>query len=265
MKSLNSILLIILSSFFLSTAASAQVTELHIGANLNSIVRNVNETTQLIYTEVSPTESYFVLHHEGQPTADVFRLPSNYSPFHIKDVRINKREAYFCGTADGMGMVGKFNIPNVFSGTGQVDYGFLDFTYDSTVYVESLRRLELYNVGNQVCMAMVGVARYDGMTTCPVVSAHLIGTTWHFCTDAQKDEYRFTDISCLDDMIVASGTYQDTLYFEKTFQLAPDFPFRDVTIENGETAFYLIPKTKSNLSNPIKPPLFTTNKNNLKL
>lgn len=265
MKSLNSILLIILSSFFFSTAASAQVTELHIGANLNSIVRNVDETTQLIYTEVSPTESYFVLYHEGHPTADVFRLPSNHSPFHIKDVRINEREAYFCGTADGMGMVGKFDIPDVFSGTGQVDYGFLGFTSDNTVYVDSLCRLELYNAGIRVCMAMVGVARYDGMTTSPVVSARLIGTSWKFYTDAQKDEYRFTDISCLDDMIVASGTYQDTLYFEKTFQLAPDFPFRDVSIENGETAFYLIPKTKSNLSNSIKPPLFTTNKNNLKL
>lgn len=210
---------------------SAQIREFDLKATQNSIVRAIDDENQLIYTEVSPTESYFLLYHDGDPTALAFPLPSSPS-MEIFDFRIVDDEVYFCGEvytgSPTLGLVGTFNIPTVFSGSGPVNFGVLGATSGNEVTIESLRRLDLFQDGGLNCMAMVGDAQYEGMTTYPVVSAYFNGTNWNFWTDIQKDYPRFTDIACLDNLIVAAGTFLfDSLCFVKSFWHNYDFPAQE--------------------------------------
>lgn len=210
---------------------SAQITEFNPYAVKNSIVRAVDDNTQLIYAEVSSTESYFLLYHDGDPTALAFRLPS-LSPLGVFDFRIIGDNVYFCGTVERgfwpEGLVGTFKISTVFSGLGSVNFGVLGATSGNEVTIESLRRLDLFQDGGYDCMAMVGDAKFEGMTTHPVVSAYLNGTSWNFWTDIQKDYPRFTDIACLENLIVAAGTLLfDSLCFVKSFRPTYDFPAQE--------------------------------------
>ena len=211
---------------------SAQITEFNIGSVDNSIVRSVDDSTQLIYTEVSQTESYFVLYHDGDALALAFRLPV---PLQVIDVRIINDNAYFCGSVGvggNYGLVGMFKISSVFSGASSVNYGIvwpIVCSNNDTVNILSLNRLDLFADGGNTCMAMVGDAESNKMAIHPVVSAYLTGGVWHFWSDAQKDYPKFTDIVCLDHLIVAAGTfYDDSLCFVKTFRHTRNFPAQEL-------------------------------------
>lgn len=124
-----------------------------------------------------------------------------------------------------MGLVGTFDIPSIFGGTGSVNYGLVGSTFSATnepVDITCLRRLELFHIGSQECMAMVGDASYSELTIHPVVSAYLAGGTWYYGSDLQKNDIIFTDITCLDQLIVATGTFMDKP-FAKTFWPMADF------------------------------------------
>lgn len=212
---------------------SAQITEFNINSIRNSIVRAVNDDTQLIYTEISPIESYFLLYQDGAPIARAFRLPST-PLLQVFDFRIIDENVYFCGTVKlgavslTEGLVGMFNIPSVFYGSGSVNYGVLGATSGNEMTVRSLRRMDLFKDSGNDCLAMVGDADFDSMSTHPVVSAYFNGTGWNFWTDIQKDYPRFTDIACLDNLIVAAGTLlEDSLCFVKTFRHTYDFPAQE--------------------------------------
>lgn len=217
--------------------SSAQVTNLKIGSVSNTIIRAIDDSTQLIYTEVSQTESYFVLYHDGDAFALAFRLPV---PLQVFDVRISNGNAYFCGTvytyALPKGLVGMFKISSVFSGASSVNYGIvwpIVCSNNDTVNILRLNRLDLFADGGNTCMAMVGDAESNGMAIHPVVSAYLTGGVWHFWSDSQKDYPIFTDIVCLDHLIVAAGTfYDDSLCFVKTFRHTRDFPAQELNPGN---------------------------------
>ena len=217
------------TAFVSVETASAQVREFTIGADANSIVREVNGDTLLIYTEVSPTESYFVYYINGDATARAFRLPVLPS-LKVNDVRVVDDEyAYFCGSVNlggvSEGLVGRFRIQDVFTGTGSVEYGHFDGFPDNDIKIESLQRLDMYNARGFDCMAMVGVGLCDGIAVYPVVSAYQNGGLWEFNTTVQKQYFGFTDIACLDNMVVATGLlFEDSSCIVKSFWIDTNLP-----------------------------------------
>jgi hypothetical protein len=222
--------LLILSVLFVSLTLSAQVREFAISAFDNSIVREVNDTTVLIYAEESPTNASFLLYKEGTPMAKAFTLPNN---LHVRDVRIWKGElAYFCGTCDVVTpistkkvLVGWFDISGVFSGTDWVRWSWFDTVVLPEIIPLGMRRLDLFEVGGTVCMAMVGDAVYIGDTIATLMSAYNVGANWQAYTMVHKGTKKYTDIVCLDNMVAAVGTYQaDTGCVVNTFWPTLDFP-----------------------------------------
>lgn len=173
--------------FFLlvaTLATHAQVQEFQIGAQSNSIVRSVMGDSVLIYTEVSPTEAYFLLYVDGNTTAQAFQLlPGEY--VQVRDVRIHDgKYAYFCGTklAGSLAVVGRFDINDVFSGTGSVEWGIFQWVpYSSTLFVTDMTRLDLFEYQDTVRMAMVGKTVYDWgvpLQGTTVASAWFDGSNW---------------------------------------------------------------------------------------
>ncbi len=217
---------LVLSVLLLPLALAAQVREFNIGATDNSIVRTVDDTTLLIYTQPSAGDGYFLLYKTGAASALAFRLPVGWE---VRDVRIyNGVDAYFCGTDGTRGLVGMFDIASAFSGTGAVNYtpcsGFLPVGFHPT----DLKRLELYEYGVNVCMAMAGDSEWDGIgNNTTVVSAYIDAVgNWRLAYYANKNHLMdFTDVACLDDVVVAVGTdiYGNGCYV-KTFQKNERFP-----------------------------------------
>ncbi len=236
--------LLILSVLFVSLTLSAQVREFAISAFDNSIVREVNDTTVLIYAEESPTNASFLLYKEGTPMAKAFTLPNN---LHVRDVRIWKGSlAYFCGTCDiytpavtKKVLVGWFDIAGVFAGTDLVRWTWFNLAISQEIMPVEMRRLDLFEKNDTVCMAMVGDAVYIGDIIATLMSAYNVGANWQAYTMVHKGTKKYTDIVCLDNMVAAVGTYQaDTGCVVNTFWPTLDFPAQScyhMTKENAGT------------------------------
>lgn len=78
-------IILIFTVLIYSVPSVAQVTELSIDASVNSIIRSVDDEYQLIYTEISSSEAYFILYRNGFSSAKAFKLPKGWQ---IHDVRI---------------------------------------------------------------------------------------------------------------------------------------------------------------------------------
>jgi hypothetical protein len=166
----------------------------------------------------------------------------------VHDFRIyDGWEAYFCGTSGEMAVVGMFRIPSVFFLGGGIRMWTIplpvyypNYQYISgLVWLRDLTRLSLYEVGGQVCMAMVGEAIFDPVSQIPktvVVSSYFDGAQWNLYVDASKpyNFIRFTDIECLDDVIVAVGTdVNNSGCYMKTYKKMLDFPGKPCTAGAG--------------------------------
>lgn len=205
-------ILLIFSILVCATTSVAQVREFQISAQNNSIIRAVDDEYQLIYTENASGQGSFLLFRQGVTTAAVFDLPVG---LHIHDVRIwNQSEAYFCGTSNASGVVGKFDIFPLFSGSGVVNYTvYLGWSFSGYVHVHDLKRLDLFESsdawGSTVNMALIGTSTFfDPGTTqgTSVSSAWFDGSTWHINTFFNKGyDYIYTDVACLDDVVVATA------------------------------------------------------------
>lgn len=79
------IILIFSALFLFSGMVRAQVNEFNISAANNSIIRSVDDERQLIYTEISSSEAFFILYRNGFSSAKAFKLPKGWQ---IHDVRI---------------------------------------------------------------------------------------------------------------------------------------------------------------------------------
>lgn len=154
---------------------SAQVTEFDIGSVTNSIVRSVNDSTQLIYIEVSPTESYFVLYHDGDSYAKAFRFPQS-GRVHVHDMRIKDMKAYFCGSINqGVipdGLMGMFTITDFMGGSCHLSFVYFGQSSAGDIYVNNLQRMEFPCSGNPDGFAMVGDATYLGKSIKTVVTLY---------------------------------------------------------------------------------------------
>ena len=192
-----------------AAGAGAQVEEYSIDAASNSIVRTIDDSCVLIYAEESPTMSRFVLRNEL--TGQALAFPFVFGRVHDMQIYDGKW-VYFCGEdLSNLGMVGMFDIRGVFYSGGAVLWQSVSPSmYDYDILVESLDRLDLFTDSGRVCMAMVGRALFAPTSMHKekniLFSASLNGIQWKFYCDATKpDSINFTDIACLDDVIVAVG------------------------------------------------------------
>lgn len=78
-------ILLIFTVLIYSVPSVAQVREFQIDAQNNSIIRSVDDEHQLIYTEISSSEAFFILYRNGFSSAKAFKLPKGWQ---IHDVRI---------------------------------------------------------------------------------------------------------------------------------------------------------------------------------
>lgn len=204
-----------------------QVREFQIGALQNSIVRTVDEETLLIYTQSTADSGFFLLYHRGASTALAFAMPVKYE---VRDVRIfNRTDAYFCGTYGGEGLIGMFRIASTFAGTDNVHYARCGWMEQGYVCPVDLKRLELFEDGGYVNMAMTGTSSWYQPSPLPnttVMSAYIDGGGWHTSAYVNKGWYmNHTDVACLDDVIVSVGTDNSgTGCRMKVFQQTQDFP-----------------------------------------
>ena len=192
--------------------AHAQVQSFPLDASLNSIVRSLGDQSTLMYTEDASGTAWFVLHHDGYGVAQAFQLPSG---IRVRDLRIwGDSLACFCGTgqlgSSVYGLVGMFNINDVFNGVAPVNYGLIDWM-GSDIHPHDLKRLDLFKcASDSLCMAMIGNAefyKYAPVNTTTVVSAYFDGASWKICSMVRKpSETRFTDIACLENVIVAAAS-----------------------------------------------------------
>ena len=235
----------LITSMMLCTALSmAQVQEFQVDAQGGSIVRSVKGDSVLVYSEVSPSEAYFLLYVDGDASAQAFQLLPGYN-VQVRDVRIRDgKTAYFCGTKgtgiffNNQAVVGQFDINGVFSGVGTVQWGFCPWMdIDSNgMYLTDMTRLDLFEYNDTVCMAMAGKTVYDMGTWLPgttVASAWYDGTTWHMYAHTNRYlKMKFTDVACLEKTILAVGTTEeDTGCLLKPFYMFPDFPSHPVTTD----------------------------------
>ena len=231
-KSFISMLLL----FSLGCHVQAQVRQFDISAGNNSIIRTIDSGRSLIYTEeFNTTTASFLLYHDGQTSAFSFQVPPG---IQVRDVRIyDNSVAYFCGTYNGgsSAVVGMFSINGVFLGAMPIYYALINWTNDDMIKPTDLKRLDIFTTPtDSVCMAMVGDAIFDNTNPFPtttVVSAHFNGAIWDIHSIVRKpSESRFTDIACLDDMIVvAASDTNGQGCFVKTFHPTHDFPAHPFT------------------------------------
>ena len=237
-------IVLIVSMMLCTTLSVAQVQEFQIGAQSNSIVRIVKGDSVLVYTEVSPTEAYFLLYVDGDASAQAFQLLPGYN-VQVRDVRIHNGEtAYFCGTM-GSGLfinnfaaVGQFNIADIFSGTGQILWTFFpDWMGHDGLMVTDLKRLDLVKCHDTVCMAMTGKSLYGYGIALPstTVASAWIDDSFNWHLNAHTNRYlkmTFTDVTCMNRMILAVGSsLYDTGCYVKPFHVTPDFPAHPVATD----------------------------------
>ncbi|MBP5527950.1 MAG: hypothetical protein J6X79_05815 [Bacteroidales bacterium] len=220
-------IILIINLLLLSATLQAQVWKFPIDALRNSIVRTVDDNYVLIYTQPTVDSAFFLLYKEGDGAALVFRVPAKWE---VHDVRIhNSTDAYFCGTYGGKGLIGMFEIFPVFTSSGSVHYGVCNWTTHGYVMPVDFKRLDLYEAGGTVNMAMTGTTLWHYLTLLPntaVTSAYLSGGNWNVCCFANKGPaMTHTDVACLDNMIVSAGMVTDgDKCCIKTFQKVQNFP-----------------------------------------
>ena len=238
--------LLVFSMLICSGVSFAQVREFQIGAQNNSIVRTVKGDSVLFYTKDASNDSWFVLYDGGPTLAKAFKFDIG-TDVKIFDIRIyDKKYAYFCGSTDNgsgtyRGLVGVFSIEDVFSGTDDVHYSVIWGNYAEYFYPIELRRLDLLDSAGHVCMAMAGEVDYAGLGShiTTVVSAYYDGSGWSSWALGHKGFIGVTDIACLDNMVVATGTVEnDTGCFVKTFRPTLSFPRHGFLGSNSYSLIY---------------------------
>lgn len=218
--------------FAVVSPSKAQITQINLDADNHSIIRTVDDLFTLIYCETSSSEGWFLLKRTNEPVARAFQVPAY---FQVRDVRVHNGVAYLCGTIFGgnFGLLGTFDILSVFLGSGQVYYGYSDFYYTPIITYSmkatDLKRLDLFNVGDTVCMAMAGSSITDlgiQVASTTVVSAWHDSTGWHANAAVNKGNFvRFTDIACLRNVVMAVGSDTNgTGCFLKAYHPSLNFP-----------------------------------------
>lgn len=238
--------ILLISILLICLQDMAQVREFQINAYVNSIIRSVDDENVLIYTQPTVDTGCFILYKKSDNTALAFNVPNKWE---VHDVRIyNGVDAYFCGTNGSSGLIGMFDISQMLSGTVSLNYAIINnWSQIGYVLPTDLKRLDLFEDNGVVNMAMVGTSLWYYWSQVPntmVMSAYLSGTTWHWRGYPNKCAFmKFTDLACLDEIIVTVGTGKngDSCYM-KTFEKVQNFPGYPIDIGSIIGVTYYNPK-----------------------
>lgn len=225
--------LLIFSCLLLSCLSlRAQVYEVPFNLSMGSIVRWWSDSTVLVYIDSLGESSGFLLYTQGQPVAQFADIPSSVV---VHDLRIEGDEAYFCGTKLGVAMTGCFNIPSLFFGGVPIHY--TSFMADAFLTYVDFKRLEVFPFLGLNYLALVGETMMGPIPNTTVASVVFTGTGWYRWNLYNKDTVvRYTDITCLDDMVVAVGTRADHQgCCIRTFLKTMNFPSNPFVVPTAAT------------------------------
>lgn len=233
----NRLLSIVLMLLFPIISGAQQVWQLPGEVAKDAIVRSVDSRLTLLYREGGSGRNAFLV-YDGTATVSVFALPTRMS---VRDVVVRNGVAYFCGMCGGDGAVGFFDVVDAYTnGSTMMNYAFTaPFNY-SGAYMEpyEFTRLDVFEYAGLVHFAAVENTIVDAQYLYPsstILSAFLApgGTAWNCRFLYNKDALlRYSDIACLDSVIVAVGcdSYNTGCYV-KTYLRTPFF----VTMANALT------------------------------
>lgn len=190
-KYLKSVVLIIMTISFCSTAVATEREDLLLTAYAKSdvIVRDLGSNQCMICTQFHPA---FFLVTTGVTSAP--HLPLDMSIDTIYDFEVFGGNIYFCGVKSGYGVLGYFPVA-----------GFSSYTTVQYLNVPTnlrLRRLEVGTMGGQTHMVAIG----DGAKGyAEIVDAIDLGASWamHFF-DATDATVVLTDLAITDTYVVIS-------------------------------------------------------------
>ena len=199
--------LILIAMMAMSMTSFSQVYEVPYLETTGTLVRWWRDSTMVVYVDSLSESRGFLLYTQGQPVAKFASLPASEV---VHDMRIVGDEVYFCGTKWGQAMVGSFHITNVFAGTDPIHSTTFSGEPSLSLSTIDFKRLEVFQYYGVKVMALVGETMMSGVPNTTVASVYQMGGFWYLNYLYNKDTVvRYTDITCLDDMVVAVGTRAD--------------------------------------------------------
>ena len=206
----NRFLFLLVCAISVGTAGAQQVWKVPGIYAKDAIVRSVNDSLTLLYAYDGGVADRFLV-YDGSPTVSSFKAPAGLI---VHDVAVLDGFAYFCGEIGGHGVVGFFNVVDAYvNGITDMNYTDLSSDFDSVMCLNalSLSRLDVFRVGSMVCIAAIGTSTIGCLnpySSSIILSAILPagGATWNCHYYFSKDPWlHFSDIACLDDLIVVAG------------------------------------------------------------
>lgn len=211
------VFLIVTMAGFLFSCSWAQTSVVHQTSDLagkKSIVREWNSKCSVLFAMDGSSAGYFVLEDHATNMLTRARIPNNVQ---ITDFRILHDSVFFCGffpysgPVSHVGVVGCFDIQQLFGGSGDIRYGVIPpYGLYYGLQITEPRRMDVYE---DSCTHIVFV----GATEVPagaglgpattVCDACFDGTLWRFRYYVNKAEDRiYTDIAANNSYVVAVGT-----------------------------------------------------------
>lgn len=207
--------------------AEAQVYESSVLSGQGQIVRRASVKEELVYMKGTNGMGYFVLVENGGMAW--FELLKGMD---VKDFEMDGNMVYFCGSMGSYALVGLFDYDKVFRQGGAYEYVVCNSsTTNENYYVKvgEFSRLDYFYDNGKLNLALIGSGVIDQflfLNRTIVTSVYISGSTWNFHYYYNKDGLiRYTDIACLDSVVVAVGTDSNGYHCTaKAFVQQQNFP-----------------------------------------
>ena len=207
--------------------AEAQVYESSVLSGQGQIVRRASVKEELVYMKGTNGMGYFVLVENGGMAW--FELLKGMD---VKDFEMDGNMVYFCGSMGSHALVGLFDYDKVFRQGGAYEYVLCNSsTTNENYYVKvgEFSRLDYFYDNGTLNLALIGSGVIDQflfLNRTIVTSVNISGSTWNFHYYYNKDGLiRYTDIACLDNVVVAVGTDSNGYHcMAKAFVQQQNFP-----------------------------------------
>lgn len=221
----------------------------------NELIRNWKFGFSVGYTQTSDSTGVFLIFDTN--TANSVKTVSLPTRLKVYDFEIAPEEVYFCGSFDSAGtrygMVGCFNIPNVYSYGSAVNYVLFEYRLQNGINyrMTCLKKMDLYLTGGYIQIAAIGDAEaYVAGNTMAFSTVCNISTNWSnwsgIIADYHNQNILFSDITATENYVTATATKVDgseDLFknYEKTetgFILYPIY--QNLTAEIPDSRFHAI-------------------------
>lgn len=208
-----------------------------------AIVRQYTDKETVHYCEDTNGRHYFLLHNLYTPGDAIVAAFPNY--LFVRDFEVYGDVVYFCGTfpqgGNPVGFVGFISINDLFYNNLPYNFALVNSLYSdgllSQARLMSAEKLDLFDDGSHVHLAIVGTLTHNAQATVPhsrtVCDIWFNGTDWRGEILFQKDNIvRPYDITCTDKAVVVSAYDGEMdkcilLLYDKTpqFPSYPSYPY----------------------------------------